>query len=234
MAKILIGLSTGEHIRKADFLPYFLGLEKPVGSVMTTVHGQSPAKARNIIIDQALKNDCTHVFFCDDDMALAPDTLTRLMKHDVDVVTGLYLMRPFPHFPVAFDQKFDNGFNKYLYLTPDKQGLIEITNCGLGCVLIKTDVFKKLSPPWVRLGEIEKDGWCDDIGFFNRVTEAGFKMYCDLDVPVGHMNSLILWPTKTPQGWFTEYKSEQGNVLVPQTIPSLEDEARSIAAMKKG
>ncbi len=231
--KLLVGLSTQEHIRKADFLPFFLGLEKPVGSLMTTVHGQSPAQARNVIIDQAIDNGCTHIFFMDDDMTPPPDTIMKLLAHDKDIVTGLYLMRSYPHFPVAFDAAFDNGYNKFIYLSGDKGGLVEITNCGLGCVLIKTDVFKKLEKPYVRLGEIQKDGWCDDVGFFNRVRAAGVKLYCDMDTRVGHLTSVAIWPNKVGDAWYSEYKSDKGNILIPQTIPTDEETAKQLTPLQE-
>ena len=217
--RVLIGLSTGEHIRKADFLPYFLGLLKPEDSLISTQHGQSPAKSRNIIIEQALANDCTHIFFMDDDMAMPPDTLLKLLAHDKDVVTGLYLMRSYPHFPVIFDAAYDNGFNRHIFLEGHQNGLIRVTNCGLGCVLIKIEVFQKLEKPYVRLGEVEKDGWSDDIGFFNRVREAGFEIYCDLDARVGHLTTFMAWPHKVDNKWYTEYKSPNGNILIPQMVP---------------
>jgi GT2 family glycosyltransferase len=224
MSKVLVGLSTMEHIRKADFLPHFLGLEKPENSFVITVHGQSPAKARNIIIEQALGIDATHVCFLDDDMAYPPDTLKRLLAHDKDVVTALYLMRSYPHFPVAFDEAFDSGKCKFMFLTqdPEKENLVPIVNCGFGFVLIKIDIFKKLQNPWVTLGEIEKDGWCDDVAFFNKVRKAGFEMYMDLNARCGHMTSMVLWPTYLAGRWHSEYKNEGGNVLFPQTVPDME------------
>jgi GT2 family glycosyltransferase len=230
--KVLIGLSTMEHIRKADFMPYFLGLEKPPNSLITTVHGQSPAKSRNVIIDQAIENECTHIFFMDDDMAIPPDSLIKLLAHDKDVVSGLYLMRSYPHFPVAFDIAFDNGYNKYIYMKPEVSGLIEVTNCGLGCALIKTEVFKALEKPYVRLGEIEKDGWCDDVGFFNRVRAAGFKIYLDTDVKCGHMTSVTIWPTFANNQWWSEYKSASGNVLIPQHIPTEAETKNELAPLQ--
>ncbi len=221
--KVLIGLSTGEFIRKANFLPWFLGIDKPAGSLMTTVHGQSPAQARNIIIQQALDNNCTHVLFLDDDMEFPPDTLMKLLGHNVDGVMGLYLMRTYPHFPVAFDRAFPNGFNKFMYLSPEVTGLVPITNGGLGCVLIKTEVFKKMQKPWVTLGEIDKEGWCDDVSFFNRYREAGFKLYLDTNLRVGHMTTITLYPDYINDRWMTNYKHINGNVLVPQVIPTDED-----------
>jgi len=197
-----------------------MALNKPDNSLVTTVSGQSPAKSRNIIIEQALKHNCTHVFFMDDDMVIEKDSLIKLLAHDKDVVSGLYLMRGYPHFPVAFDEAFDSGKCKFMYLEPGKQGLVPIVNCGLGCVLIKTEVFRKLSKPWVTLGEIEKDGWCDDVAFFNKVRKAGFEMYCDMDVRAGHLVSFALWPAYTNGVWYSQYKHESGNVMVPQTIPT--------------
>lgn len=221
--KVLIGLSTGEHIRKADFLPHFLALQKPAGHLTITVHGQSPAKSRNIIIEQAIANECTHIFFMDDDMTPPSDTLIKLLAHDKDIVTGLYLLRTFPHFPALFDEAYDNGKCRFMFLNNGMSGLVEAVNCGLGCVLISTEVFKKMETPWVRLGEIEKDGWCDDVGFFNRVREAGFKIYCDLDCPVGHINSVTMWPEKIDGNWYTNYKHVNGNVMIPQNIPDPAD-----------
>lgn len=234
MTKVLIGLSTADYIRKADFLPYFLGIDKPEGTAMTTIHGVSPAKSRNVIVEQALANDCTHILFLDDDMTPSADILNRLLKHNKDIVTALYLKRDYPHFPVAFDRKFDNGFNKHLYLDKAIDGLIEVTNCGLGCVLIKIEVFKKMERPWVRLGELIADGWCDDIGFFNRAREAGFKIYCDTEARVGHMTTLIVEPIKGDDGlWYTQYKHNAGNVCISQVVLSSEETDRQIQENNK-
>ena len=221
--KILIGLSTGENIRRAEFLPSFIALERPHGSYTSTVHGQSPAKARNIIIDQALTNNCTHILFIDDDMILPPDTLAKLLKHNKDIVTGLYLLRSFPHRPALFDKTYENGKCKFTNMTGDLGGLVKSINCGLGCVLIATEVFRHLEKPYVRLGELEQDEWCDDVGFFNRCRKAGFEVWCDLDCPVGHMANITIWPEKHNGKWFTNYKHPQGNVHIEQHILSDEE-----------
>lgn len=227
--KVLIGLSTAEHIRKADFLPHFLNIHKPDGTLLITVHGQSPAKSRNMIIDQAIENQCTHILFLDDDMIPSGDVLDKLLVHDKDIVTGLYLLRTFPHYPAFFDEAYDNGRCKYFFLNGDASGLTKGVNCGLGCVLIKTEVFKHLEKPYVRLGEIEQDGWCDDVGFFNRCRNAGFEIYCDLDVSVGHMTTITMFPEKHGGVWYTNYKHPTGHVLIAQNIPTLDDLNKEIA-----
>ena len=221
--KILVALITGEYVRRAEFLPSFIGLMRPEGSVTSTVHGQSPANGRNVIIQQALDNNCTHIFFMDDDMVFPPDTLIKLIAHEKDIVSALYLGRGFPHRPVFFDAACDNGYCKYYSLTSESKGLVKGVNCGLGAVLISTEVFKKLERPWVRLGEIEKDGWCDDVVFFNRCREVGYDIYCDLDSPVGHLGNMVIWPEVHDGEWMTNYKQHNGNVLMKQNIPTSQE-----------
>jgi len=216
--KILVGLSTGEHIRRAEFLPSFIGLMRPENCFTATVHGQSPAKSRNLLIDRAIENDCTHILLLDDDMIPPSDTLIKLVEHNKDVVSALYLLRSFPHRPALFDKAYENGKCKFMSLTPELSGLVEGVNCGLGCVLIATRVFEKMERPYVRLGELEQDEWCDDVGFFNRVKKAGFKVFCDLDCPVGHMTNLTIWPEKVNGVWLTNYKHPDGNIHIAQNI----------------
>jgi GT2 family glycosyltransferase len=221
--KILIALITGEYIRQASFLPSFIGLERPNGSVTSTVHGQSPAAGRNIMIQQALDNNCTHIFFMDDDMVFPPDTLRKLLAHDKPIVSALYLLRSFPHRPAFFDKAYANGRCKFTPLTKELKGLVKGVNAGLGAVLIKTEVFRNLEEPWIRLGELEKDGWCDDVGFFNRCREVGYDIWCDLDAPVGHMTYCTIWPENHNGEWFTNYKHHNGNIRINQNIPTDEE-----------
>jgi hypothetical protein len=221
--KVLVALSTGEHIRQASFIPSFLSLERPTNALTLTVHGQSPAAARNIIIKGALESNCTHVFFMDDDMVFPPDTLMKLLVHDKPIVTGLYLLRAFPHRPAFFDVAYDDGKCKFTALTRGLTGLVKGVNAGLGAALINTEVFKNVEPPWVRLGEIDKDGWCDDVGFFNRCRKAGYDVWCDLNAPVGHMTTLTIWPEYMEEEWFTNYRHSGGNVRISQNVPTLEE-----------
>jgi hypothetical protein len=203
---ILIGVPTADMARQAEFYDYFNALDKPLGTIITFAHGQSPARGRNLIIQQAIKHDCSHIMFFDDDVRIPSDALNRLLAHDKDIVTGLYLMRNSPHQPIIFDIAYDDGKCRFVKLTPEHKGLIEIVACGLGCCLIKTDVFRQMEEPWIRLGECEPDNWCDDIGFFNRARKQGYKLYCDLDVRVGHMAAVTLLPTRDANGnWHVTY-----------------------------
>lgn len=218
--KVLIGVPTAEVARRADFYDYYNMLEKPANSIATFAHGQSPARNRNLIIRQALDHDCTHVLFLDDDIAFHPTMLMQLLAHNLDIVSGLYLMRNYPHQPIIFQSADSEGRCLHRWLEDGMEGLIEIVACGLGAVLIKTEVFRKMEEPWIRLGELEKDHWCDDIGFFRRVREVGFKIHCDLSVLVGHNAHVTLWPSRIEGKWKTVYNSYgTGQVTIDQPVP---------------
>lgn len=218
--KIMIGIPTAGFIRHAGFMDYFNQIEKPEGTMVSFSHGASPARGRNLMIEAALDNNCSHVFFLDDDMAPQPDILFRLLSHKQDIVTGLYLMRNYPHLPVLFNEVFPDGKNKHLFLTDEVQGLVEVTNCGLGAVLIQTEVFRIMQKPWITLGELEKDGWCDDIAFFNRARQTGFRIFCDTDARIGHMTQTIVFPHNHEGKWITAFNTGSLEAIqVPQLIP---------------
>lgn len=218
--KVLVGIPSGAA-RYGEFNDFVNILQKPENTFFTYARGQSPAKNRNLIIERALETDCTHVLFLDDDMAFEPDILVRLLSHDKDIVTGLYYLRSYPHPPALFDSFNGKETANIKYLNGDR-GLIPVVAAGLGCCLIKTDVFRKMEKPWIRLGELEADMWCDDVGFFIRAHSEipELKMYCDLDVRVGHMSQVTIWPTIVDNKWHTTYSTYgSGNLSAPQLLP---------------
>ena len=197
-----IVVPTGERAREPDFYDCLDALEKPQGTVMARAHGQSPARNRNAGIAYCLANGCTHILFLDDDVVFPPDILRRLMQHaHLDIVSGLILKREYPHIPTLFRTSL--GANKYepFLLGPDDHGLVEAANAGLGCVLIRAEVFRAIEQPWIRLGEFEADLWSDDTGFMQRAAKAGFRIWCDLDIWIGHHANLVVWPGKTDGQW---------------------------------
>lgn len=201
MTKVMIAVVTAEYARRADFYDHIDALIKPEGTIMMRAHGQSPARNRNLIIAEALKDNCSHILFVDDDVIIPPSGLIELLIHDKDIVSGLYLMRHHPHNPIAFDKVDDDGKCKHLFLDNYKDvDLIEVVAAGLGCLLVKTDVFRKMEAPWIRLGELELDHWCDDLGFFKRAKEAGFTGWLDKTIHVGHICSMVVTPINSPEG----------------------------------
>lgn len=97
---------------------------------MTRVENKPVDVARNMIVETALSDpDVTHLFFMDADMTFHPDTLLRLVRRDVDVISGTYFARtesPIPHIykfhhedgvdgtcPLEWDHQFGEGGRWY-------------------------------------------------------------------------------------------------------------------------
>lgn len=228
--KVYIGIPTAEHARFAVFYDYVNMLQKPTGTVGASFHTNAGAYNRNLIIDDALAMGCTHILFIDDDMAFPPNALVRLLKHNLDLVSGLYFNRTHPHPPLLFTSRINNGDGyRRRYLKHNETGLTKVDACGFGFFLAKTHVFKHLEEPYIRHGEIKQDKRNEDLGFCRRITEAGFDIYCDLDVVCGHIGIATFWPSynKKDNKWYTAVdtgsnelvtiEQETGEVITPLT-----------------
>lgn len=203
--KLVVAVPTLEFARRAVFYDHLKMLQVPVGTMHASAHGQSPASGRNLMIQQALDVGATHILFIDDDIAFTPELYHKLAAHNVDMVSALYLMRNYPHQPIMFDLVLDDARCRWKYLKEGDKGLHEVVATGLGACLIRTNVFRVMDKPWIRLGELDKDNWNDDIGFFLRARRAGFKLFVDLDTVCGHMASVTIWPTRKDGVWSTIY-----------------------------
>lgn len=220
-SKVLIGYITNEYARRADFYDYLNMLDYPPNSTILPSHDPSPAVARNRLIQTAIDEEFDRLALLDDDHKFKPDTLKRLLAHDVDMVTALYVTRSWPHRPLVFDLVDENGSALFSYLEEPPR-FREIPNAGMGFCVFKTEVFKKMEKPWFRLGELDKETWSDDLGFFNRARAAGFKLYVDETIVIGHLGTMVvtpLWDEKDKKwyiGYNTDYDTE---VRIPVSVP---------------
>lgn len=203
--KVMIGVPTAPENRRPEFYDYFNMIQRPPGTLTEFVHGPSIAHNRNIIIKSAIKNGCTHLFFLDDDVVTNPDVIFQLLKHDKDIVTGVLPAKSFPHRPYLFDEIVDGHTFKYYKLNDKDKGLIPIKGSGFGIVLIKTDVLIHLEEPYIRYNPHIPDQLGEDIYFFDRLSNKGVGIYCDLDVCATHFAHAGVRLVNTSKGWHVVY-----------------------------
>lgn len=146
-------------------------------------------EARNLLVEEALKYNATHVLFIDDDMIFPPEAALQLLAHDVDIVTGLAFRRRAPYHPCIFTC---DGKDIYAIESIHK-GLIDIDCCGSAFILIKTEVFKRMPKPWYVYGDtslgiyVDKGGLGEDISFTLKAKRLGFEVKCDTDLVITHL-----------------------------------------------
>jgi GT2 family glycosyltransferase len=151
---------------------------------------------RNSIVEQALSSGCTHILLLDTDQSFLPSTITKLLKHDLPVVGGLVHRRYPPFDPLLY--RGEPG--KYLSV-PDEEildnELVEVSATGTGCILYKTECFLKTEAPWFEFS-IGEDGKPigEDIGFCIKLKKAGYRIFVDTTLGIGHIGSLSVdWNT---------------------------------------
>ncbi len=160
----------------------------------------SLAHSLNTIADAFLQTGWEWLFLANDDHVYPADTLLKLLAHDKDFVTGLYVKKQIPYEPVLYD-RIEDGVLKQKEFKTGESGLIPIVGCGDGCLLIRRRVFEAIPQPWWELAtDDQPDVIRQDLIFCQRVRDAGFEMWCDLDTTVAHIALTPIQPARMPNG----------------------------------
>jgi hypothetical protein len=147
-----------------------------------------------------------HIMWIDSDQVFEYNQLIKLISHKKDIVGGLYLMEGGQQFAAVAAKDWDeeyfkkNASFKFMSppdLPPDNNNLIEVAYSGFGFLLIKYGVFENITYPWfepqiIHFGNDISDFSSEDVSFCLKARRAGYKIYVDPSVVVGHEKSQIL------------------------------------------
>lgn len=183
--RITVGIPTATAYFHQKFVQSLMALQYPsnTDAFHSIVTGYQLPFARNRIVEEALKNNSDYLLFIDADMIFPPDLLIKLLAHDKDICNALAFRRIKPHYPCIF--KFDNANKCYQTMSYTK-GLLEVEATGMAAILIKTDVFKSLKKPWYYYRD---NLFSSDLTFCENVRKAGYKIWVDSDLKIGHLGS---------------------------------------------
>ncbi len=229
--------------------PYFAvclaALRWPSNSSHAILHSiyMKRDEARNHLVKSAIRLGSEMVIFCDDDMTIPGDTITKLhmalntADDDVMACGGIYTSRC-------------DLAEPYVYLKQDgaphwKWKAGDVFPCyalGTGCLMIKTEVFKHIPEPWFRdIDTVEEARLdpsldihpsvgeyriTDDIYFFQKMNKAGFKTLAHGGVLPVHwdqngnpytlpMDSYPMQGIATPP-WFSAFGITPNNLVCPE------------------
>lgn len=143
--------------------------------------------ARNTLVDR-IKGDW--LLQVDADHRFDPDLCARLVhlmkKHDVDVLSGLYVYKGEPHAPVIFQWVGDVGYSA-IGDWDRRAEIFEIGSAGAGSLLVRRRVFDRIKAE-LRCGPFDVEPpFSEDHSFFNRCRKLGVKCYCAPLVEVEHL-----------------------------------------------
>lgn len=155
--------------------------------------------SRNRLVRDFLETDCEQLVFLDVDVSWTPKDLGKLMDYDRDIVAGVYPRRadeqPYPVKTLGGERRADSD------------GLVEVEGVPTGFLKIKRRVFETLSKgvPHHRssddpagratipvifertLNGMSRVG--GDIEFCRKARAAGFKIYVDPMMSLGHQGT---------------------------------------------
>jgi hypothetical protein len=148
------------------------------------------------------KLDYDYLMWIDSDCLFNPQQFMKLLSHDKDIVSGIYLMEGGTAFAsvINWDEEYFKRNHCFQFLTPNdlqgKEDLIEVSYTGMGFMLIKKGVFESMEYPWFRpiekrIGEMV-DFTTEDVGFCLTAREKGFSVWIDPQVRVGHEKKVVL------------------------------------------
>ena len=187
--KTLIAIPTSRDI-EIQCAASIIGMEREGRIGVFCPQSYSIDASRNLIVEHALEIGYDYIMWIDSDMILPNNTLTTLMSHDKDVVSGVYAYKLIGAENAVAKRFKDKAKDIYedipLKEITESKRLIEVDGVGFGCVLTKVDVFRHIKKPWFRY----TPNMGEDIYFCRKAQKAGYQVYLDTSILCGHVGSV--------------------------------------------
>ena len=160
---------------------------------VTWVGDMSPERmkfdaARNNAVRSVLTNcpEAEAIFWCDSDVILPVDAISRLANSGLDFITGIYFQRYPPHWPlISYFNQYGgyDGKGAFAWYTDWPANTIApIDGCGFGCVLTSTKMLMSMDAPWFTF-----ERFSEDFDFCLRAKKSGFQLHVDTGILCGHL-----------------------------------------------
>ena len=190
--KILIAIPTAKNIEPDTFKSiYDLIVPEGYETTFQYFYGYNIDQIRNLIANWVV-NGYDYLLSVDSDIAFAPDTLIKMLAHDKDVVSGLYIQRkPGQHILEIYEHTPTGGVANMPYGKLKGRPLVEVAGCGFGCSLIKAEVMRKIGYPQFKYHSAISitETVSEDVDFCRKARDNGFKIWADPSILCRHTGS---------------------------------------------
>ena len=171
------------------------------------VRGYDCATARNRIAQKALDKGTDYVLMVDNDVVLPEDALINLLDEPKEVCLGFYahrdtdniyrgrtcvckLQTPTGSLWRNYPLESEYTAKELASLKDSGTYKVRIHGGGMGCALIKTDVFRRIKYPWydwVNYDDDRRGMLSEDLYFCEGCKKNSILIYTDTRVNCGHM-----------------------------------------------
>jgi len=175
-----------------QFFESYLSMVKPYPHAFLHSTGyQGLDVIRNNLVKGAKNLNCTHILFLDIDHRHHPETIPKLLSHNLPVVSGLSYMRREDFDPCMF-RGMINGYHPVKEW--EENSLIEVDSVGAACLLLDMKVFDNIEPPYFAFMANPDPGIPfgigEDVFLCNKLKQAGYKIYVDTSCPNKHLATI--------------------------------------------
>ena len=193
---VLLAIPTAKYIESETFKSiYDLVIPDNVEVTFQYFYGYTIDQIRNLIASWAERYD--YLFSVDSDIVLPHDALVKMIKHDVDIISGVYIQRkPNQEILEIYKKTPNGGMANIPFAQIQPLGLYEIDGCGFGCVLVKSEVIRKIGyPQFVYKSALNHTNTIsEDVYFCHRAKAVGAKLFVDSTIICNHIGSTIFTP----------------------------------------
>ena len=176
----------------------FRSLELGANDIAALHYGATGLTARKALCSEFLKKkEYDAIALFDLDMEFPVDTIQRLRKHGLDMVSGHYYRRQMKPMVSIIDISLDETWPYIPLLDVPQSGLHEIASTGMGCVLIRRQVIEAVAaelPPLLHPFDNGPLEWLtgshinlgQDKRFFALARRLGYKLWLDAEIKCRH------------------------------------------------
>lgn len=187
--KIALGIHLAEGVLPQVYLNHIGAVAQWSKKHDITLIGTYRAKvasARNSIVEKAIETKHSHVFFLDSDHIVSDDLLDLLVESaDAAMVSGLICKRVFPFETVAF--RFMENRELMLVIIKERDRVVPVDACAMGCTLINLEHLKKLQRPYFFDSEFRSD-----INLCLAFRALDLSVCIDTRAEVGHLAEAVI------------------------------------------
>lgn len=186
--KISIGMPVGFGVKPQTFTSIIAMMyNTPLQLHWNLFQGPYIHDSRNRIVEVAKEEKATHLMFIDNDMQFPPDGVMRLLKHDKDIVCGAYRMK-------ARDMNgtikmIKNGVYENVENPPETLFMCDAAPTGF--MMINMKIFDKIGFPYFYTCYANENLMGEDVYFCGKAKEAGFEIWCDGTIKLGHVGDYV-------------------------------------------
>lgn len=177
-----------EFVRSLMDLSGWLNENKVPYEVMIT-EGTLVHVARDKLARYAVNNHFDEVLWIDSDMVFDRHVYEDLRDAGKDMVCGWFISRHYPYISCLF-----RSFEPVERIDTPPEDLFRVAGCGFGCVLMKTEVLKRVMTGNGGRCFVPDQKYGEDCAFCRRAEGCGFEIWCNPSVRVGHVGNVTIWP----------------------------------------